>query len=440
MIDRLFQLKENQTSVRQEVVGGITTFLTMAYIIFVQPVVLGTAGMDAPSVMVATCISSALATFCMAFMANYPIALAPGMGANVFFAFAVVVTLGYSWQQALGAIFVSGVLFITLSTIGFRERIVNALPVSLRSAVAVGIGLMISFVGFEWSGMVVDNPATLIGLGDLTSVPVLVSLAGLAVCVALFVMGFKIAILAGMMTSLILGLMLGLIEYQGIFGPIPSIRPTLLQLDIVGVFKPDMLSIVFVFFFLDLFDTVGTLTGVSQEAGFLRPDGTLPRAKRALLADAIGTVAGSLLGTSTVTSYVESAAGIKSGARTGFASLITGSLFICALFFSPLLSMVGGGLQYGDGLRLYPVIAPALIVVGCLLFNGVRNVPWGEFTEAFPAFLTIIVMPLTFSITEGISFGFISYSLLKLVQGRIKEVHPLIYVFAVLFVIRYALL
>ena len=440
MIERLFKVKENHSSIRQEVIGGTTTFLTMAYIIFVQPVIMGAAGMDPASVMVATCLASAFATFCMAFLANYPIALAPGMGANVFFSFTVVVALGYSWQQALGAIFVSGCLFLLLSTIGFRERIINALPVSLRYAIAVGIGLMISAIGFEWSGMVVDNPATLIGLGDLTSPPVVISLVGLTITVILSVLGFKVAILAGMLSSLFAGILLDLVVFEGIIGPIPSISPTFLQLDILGIFRPEMLSIVFVFFFLDLFDTVGTLTGVSQEAGFLAPDGSLPRARKALLADAIGTVSGSILGTSTVTSYVESAAGIKSGARTGLASLVTGILFILALFFSPLLNMIGGGIQYGAGLRLYPVIAPALIVVGCMLFKGIRNIEWGDFTEAFPAFLTIIVMPLTFSITEGIAFGFISYSLLKLVQGRIREVPLLISMFALLFVLRYVFL
>jgi len=440
MIERIFRLRANNTSIRREIIGGTTTFLTMAYIIFVQPVILGTAGMDPGAVMVATCLSSAFATLCMALLANYPFALAPGMGANVFFSLTVVVALGHTWQQALGAVFVSGCLFILLSTVGFRERIISSLPSSLRYAVAVGIGLMISVVGFEWSGMVVDNPATLIGLGDLTAPPVLVSLAGLLVTVILFVLGFKIAILAGMMTSLLAGVLSGLIEFEGIIGPIPSLQPTWLQLDISGISRWDMLPIIFIFFFLDLFDTVGTLTGVAQEAGFLRPNGSLPRARSALLADAVGTVSGSLLGTSTVTSYVESAAGIKVGARTGLAGIVTGGFFLLALFFSPLLSMIGGGIQYGEGLHLYPVIAPALIVVGCLLFKGVSNVNWGDFSEAFPAFLTILVMPLTFSITEGISFGFISYTALKLVQGKIREVPLLISVFSMLFVLRYVLL
>ena len=435
----IFRLHQNGTTVTREVSGGVTTFMTMAYIIFVQPVILGEAGLDTGAVMVATCVSSALACFAMALLANYPIALAPGMGPNVFFTYTVVLGMGFSWQQALGATFISGFLFVILSLFGFREAIINSLPQTLRSAIAVGIGLMISVVGFEWSGIVVDNPATLIGMGNLSAPPVLLSLFGLVVISSLLALGVRSAILLGILANLVLAVAFKLVPYHGIVGPVPSMSPTFLQLDIFGALSAGMLPVVFVFFLLDLFDTVGTLTGVSQEAGFLKPDGTLPRARQALLADALGTLAGSLSGTSTVTSYVESAAGISSGARTGLANIVTGLLFIGALFFAPLLEMVGGGIQT-SGLRLYPVIAPSLIVVGCFLIGSIRTIDWKAYSESLPAFLTILIMPLTFSITEGIAFGFISYTLLKTVTGRFREIPLLVRVCSILFLLRYVLL
>jgi AGZA family xanthine/uracil permease-like MFS transporter len=413
--------------------------MTMAYIIFVQPVILGNAGLDMGSVMVATCVSSALACFAMAFLANYPIALAPGMGPNVFFTYTVVLGMGFGWQQALGATFISGALFVVLSLFGLREAIINALPGTLRYAIAVGIGLMISVVGLEWSGIVVDNPATLVGLGDLSSPPALLSLFGLALIAALLALGVRSAMLIGILINLGVAVAFGLVPFHGIVGPVPSIEPTLLKLDIAGALSASMLPVVFVFFLLDLFDTVGTLTGVSQEAGFLKSDGSLPRARQALLADALGTLVGSLAGTSTVTSYVESAAGIASGARTGLANIVTGMLFLGALFFAPLLQMVGGGIQT-SGLRLYPVIAPSLIVVGCFLIGSIRRIEWKDYSESLPAFLTILMMPLTFSITEGIAFGFISYTLLKGVTGRFREIPILVAICSVLFLLRFILI
>ena len=438
MFASIFRVRQNGTSWRDELVGGLTTFMTMAYIVFVQPLMLGAAGMDVGSVMVATCVSSALACFFMAVLANYPIALAPGMGPNVFFTYTVVLGMGFSWQQALGATFISGSLFLFLSLFGLREAIINSLPDALKYAIAVGIGLMISVVGLEWSGVVVDNPATLIGLGNLSSPPTLLSLLGIALTISLLTLGFRAAILVGILFNLGVALATGMVEYSGVVGPVPSLSPTLFQLDIVGALTTGMLPVVFVFFLLDLFDTVGTLTAVSQEGGFLRPDGSLPRARQALLSDALGTITGSLLGTSTVTSYVESAAGIGSGARSGLANLVTGGLFLAALFFSPLLKMVGGGID-SAGLRLYPVIAPALVVVGCFLIGSIRRIEWQDYSEAFPAFLTIILMPLTFSITEGIAFGFISYTLLKTVQGKFLEVPLLVSIASGLFVLRYIL-
>ena len=440
MIERIFKLSDNGTTVRREIFGGITTFVTMAYIIFVQPVVMSAAGIDMQAAMVATCVSSALATFLMALLANYPVALAPAMGHNFFFTFTVVLTLGYTWQQALGAVFLSGALFILLSTVGLRERLLTAVPATLKHAIAVGIGLLITMVGMEWSGLVVANKDTLVSMGKLNSTPVLLSLFGLAVMSLLLALRVRAAILIGIGATLVVSLFIGLTKFQGIVSGVPSIRPSLFQLDILGALKGGMFTVIFVFFFLDLFDTVGTLIGVSQEAGFLKPDGSLPRARQALLSDAGGTVIGALLGTSTVTSYVESAAGVSAGARTGLASMVTGALLLLSLFFAPLVKMIGGGIQQPGGLTLYPIIAPALIIVGCYLLRTIKNIQWDDFADAIPAFLTIMIMPLTFSITEGIAFGFISYTALKAVQGKIREVPILIWVFAVLFVARYVFL
>jgi len=390
--------------------------------------------------LVATCIASALATFVMGLGANYPIALAPGMGHNFFFTYVVVLTLGYSWQEALGAVFISGVLFILLSFVGLREGLIRAVPSTLKNAIAVGIGLLIAVVGLEWSGIVVDAPGTLVGLGEMTSPPVLLSFFGLLLMAILLTLGVRTAILLGILMTLLVALGTGMIEYEGLVGPVPSIAPTFFKLDLVGAVQAGILPIVFVFFFLDLFDTVGTLIGVTQEAGLLAPDGSLPRARWALLSDAVGTTAGALLGTSTVTSYIESASGVSAGARTGLANMLTGTLFLLAIFFTPLVKMIGGGMDSGEGLVLYPVVAPALIMVGCLMLRSVKRIDWDEMSEAIPAFLTILIMPLTFSITEGIAFGFISYTLLKAVEGRFKEVPALISIFAMLFVLRYIFL
>ena len=439
-MERFFKLKENKTTLPREISGGLTTVMTLAYIIFVQPVVMSAAGMDLESALLATCIASALATFVMGLIANYPIALAPAMGHNFFFTYVVVLTLGYSWQQALGAVFISGVLFLLLSFFGFRKRLITAVPPVLKNAIAVGIGLLIAVVGLEWSGIVVDDPGTLVGLGNVTSPPVLLSFFGLALMAILLTLGVRTAILIGILITLLAALVTGMMQYEGLIGPVPSLTPTLFQLDLLGALQAGILPIIFVFFFLDLFDTVGTLIGVTQATGLLAPDGSLPRARRVLLADAVGTTAGALLGTSTVTSYIESATGVSASARTGLANMCTGILFLLAIFFTPLVKMVGGGMDSGDGRVLYPVVAPALIIVGCLMLKNVKRIDWDESSEAIPAFLTILIMPLTFSITEGIAFGFISYTLLKTVKGQFKEVPALISIFAMLFVLRYILL
>jgi AGZA family xanthine/uracil permease-like MFS transporter len=439
MLQRLFKLQENNTNLKTEAVAGITTFMTLSYIVFVQPTVLSACGMDFGAVLVATCLSSALATFLMGLYANYPIALAPGMGQNFFFAFTVVMKMGIPWEKALGTVFISGALFFLLSFFGFREKLIDGIPDSLKEAIAVGIGLFIALVGFQWAGIVVATPGSLVGLGVLHSKPVLLSLFGLLLTVILMAARVRGALLWGILATALLGLPLGVIRYHGLAGGVPSLTPTLLKLDITGAFNLGLVSVIFVFFFLALFDSVGTLIGVSSQAGLL-VKGKLPRAREALAADAFGSVAGALLGTSTVTAYVESAAGVAEGGRTGLANMITGVLMLLCVFFYPLCQMVGEGFELAGGERAYPVVAPALIVVGSLMLRNVRRIPWEDTTEAVPAFLTMVIMPFAFSITEGIAFGFISFALLKLVAGRGREVHWIVYLFAVLFVLRYIFL
>ena len=438
-LDALFALSENRTSVRTEVLAGTTTFLTLAYIIFVQPALLASVGMDFGAVFVATCVASAVATLMMAFFANYPIAVAPAMGHNFYFAFTVIVAMEVPWQVALGGVAVAGLLFILTAGIGLRERLITAIPTSLKHAIAVGIGLLIAMVGLQWAGIVVDSPGTLVTLGDLTRPPVIVALLGFIVAAVLMVRGVRGALLAGILASGGAAWATGMTTFEGVASRPPSIAPTLLQLDIAGVFQPDMVAVVFVFFFLALFDSVGTLVGVAEQAGLMR-DGTLPRARGALMADAVGTVVGAGLGTSTVTAYIESATGVSAGGRTGLTAVVTAGLFVAALFFSPLVAMFGGGYQTPDGPTLYPVIAPALIIVGTLMMKGVRLIAWDDPTEAVPAFLTIVIMPLSVSITDGIAFGFIAFTVLKIAAGRHREVHWLVKLFAVLFVLRYILL
>lgn len=437
MIDRLFDLEEAGSNIKAEIVAGVTTFMTMSYIIFVQPAVLGAAGMNPGAVMVATCLSSAIAMVLMAVLTNYPIALAPAMGHNFFFAYIVVLTLGYSWQVALGSVFIAGLMFILLSTVGLREKLMIELPDCLKNGIPVGIGLLIALVGLEWSGIVVGHQVTYVTLGNLKSAPTLVSVFGLLLIALLLALSIRGAILIGIVATSILGLIVGVIEFKGIVSAPPSILPTMFKLQFPNVFKdPNLLTVIFIFLFLDMFDTIGTLIGVGQQSG-LMVDGKLPRARQALLSDAISTSAAALLGTSTITAYIESAAGISAGGRTGLTNVVTALLMIGAIFFHPIIEMVGAGYKIQDGVTLYPVIAPALIIVGGLMFKNIVNVEWDDFTESIPAYLTLIIMPLAFSITDGISIGVISYSLLKLFTGKRKEVHWLIYLFALLFIARY---
>jgi AGZA family xanthine/uracil permease-like MFS transporter len=436
-LDRYFRLRENHTTVRTELLGGATTFMTMSYIIFVQPAILSQAGMDKGAVMAATCIASAVATLLTGLLANYPIAQAPAMGHNIFFAVIVCGTMGYSWKVALGAVFISGVAQIILSCVGFYGKLVEAVPDALKHAIAVGIGLLIALIGLEYGGVVVSSPGTYIGLGELTSRPVLLVLFGVVLSAILMTRKVPGAILLGILATALLGIPLGIVKYHGFLAAPPSLAPTFLKLDIIGAFKSGFFTVIFVFFFLDMFDCVGTLIGVSSPAGFIK-DGKLPRANRAILADALGTAEGALLGTSTVSSYIESATGIAQGARTGLANVFTSLLFIAALFFSPLAEMISGEIKFKE-LTLHPIIAPPLIIVGYLMMKSVTHINWDDLTEAIPAFLTIAIMPLTVSITEGIAFGFISYSILKLVSKQGKRVHWLVYLFSILFILRYIL-
>ncbi len=439
VLERWFHLQAHGTTLRTEIIAGATTFLTMAYIIFVQPVVLGAAGMDRGAVMVATCLASGVATLLMAWLANYPIGVAPAMGHNFYFAYSVVIGMQVPWPIALGAVAIAGLIFVLTAGVGLRERLITAIPQSLKHAIAVGIGLLIATVGLEWAGVIVGAPGTLVTLGSLHSPAVLLSLFGLTVMAVLLAWDVRGALFWGILLTALVGLGFGLVQYHGIVGTPPSLAPTFMRLDVAGALKPAMAPVIFVFFFLALFDSVGTLVGVAEQAGLMR-EGKLPRAREALLADAGGTIVGATLGTSTVTAYIESATGVSAGGRTGLAAVITAALFFLSLFFFPLVQMIGGGYPVAGGTTLYPIAAPALILVGTMMMRGVRAIGWDDLTEAIPAFLTIVVMPLAVSITDGIAFGFIAYALLKIATGRAREAHWLVYLFAVLFVVRYATL
>jgi len=431
-------LKNSSFSLRKEIIGGLTTFFTMSYIIFIQPIVLHQAGMDKGAVMVATCLSSAIAMIFMAILANYPFALAPAMGHNFYFVYGVCLALGVSWQVALGANFIAGAIFLILSFWGLREKIINAVPSSLKHAICVGIGLLITLIGLEWSGIIKANPHTFVSLGDIKSKSALLSIFGLLLIAFLISKKVKGAILVGILSNLAVALLVGMVKFEGIIGRVPSLSSTFLKLDILGALKINMLSVIFIFLFLDLFDTVGTLIGLAEQANFLK-EGKLPRARGALFSDALGTVTGTLLGTSTITSYIESSTGIAEGARTGIANLVTAFMFLISLVFYPLIKMVSTPLKV-NGFNTYPIIAPSLIIVGLFMLSNIRKINWDEFSESFPAFITIITIPLTFSITEGISFGFITYTFLKLVKGELKEVPFLVSLFSLLFLLRYIFL
>ncbi|MBI2502534.1 MAG: NCS2 family permease [Candidatus Latescibacteria bacterium] len=437
LLERCFALRAQGTGVRTEVRAGLVTFLTMSYIIFVQPAVLSQAGMDFGAVMGATCISSALAIFVMGLFANYPIALAPGMGENFFFAYGVVLGMGVSWQIALGAVFLSGVAFLLLSIFRLREMVIEAVPPGLQHAIAGAIGLFIAFIGLQQAGLVTGNPGSLVQLGEVRQPPALLALAGLLICGTLLVRRVRGALLWGMLATALLGALAGLIEFQGLVSAPPSLAPTLFQLDVAGALALPVVTLIFLY--MVLFDTVGTVIGVSAQAGFLQ-GGKIPRVERVLMSDAIGTTLGAVLGTSTVTSYIESNAGVAEGGRTGLANMVTGLLFLLALFFLPLVQMVGGGCVVEGGRVLYPVTAPVMILVGFMMMKSIARIDWNEASEGIPAFLTLVGMPLTYNIAHGLAFGFISYPLLKLFSGQGHQVHLLVYVLGLLLLLRYALI
>jgi AGZA family xanthine/uracil permease-like MFS transporter len=436
LLEKYFHLTAHNSSLKSEAIGGCTTFMTMAYIIFVQPAVLSAAGMDFGATFTATCISSAVAILIMAFVANYPIALAPGMGQNFYFTYVVVLSMGVSWQKALGAVLIAGIIFIMLSFVGFREKIINAIPDSLKHAIAAGIGLMITFIGLEWAGFILDDPTVYVKLTDFSTAASKLALVGLVLTAVLIVWKVPGSMLIGILVTTVLGLITGMISYNGVISAPPSLAPTFFKLDLSGLFDVHLILVILTFLLLDLFDTIGTLIGVAGEAGLLK-DGKLPGAEKALFSDAAGTVVGALLGTSTVTSYVESAAGVAGGARTGLANLFTALLFILALFFSPLIAMVGSGIELSKEIILRPTVAPVLILIGIYMFRSLRHVNWNDFSESIPVFLTVLTITFSFSPTEGIGFGFISYTLLKLVTGRIREVPVLLRIFALVFLVKY---
>ncbi|AVV85588.1 MULTISPECIES: NCS2 family permease [Shewanella] len=426
MLEKLFKLKQNQTSLKQEAIAGLTTFMTMAYIIFVNPMMLADAGMDHGAVFVATCLAAAIGCLVMGLMANYPIALAPGMGLNAFFTYTVVGEMGYSWETALGAVFLSGICFLILSLVRIREWIVNSIPVSLRLGIAAGIGLFLALIGLKSAGIVVANPATLVTMGDITAFPAVMAVLGFFLIIAMVQRGMKSAVILSILIITGLGLIFGDVHYNGIVSMPPSIAPTFMKMDLSQVFEVTMLSVVFAFLFVDLFDTSGTLVAVAQRGGFLDEKGRLPRLNRALTADSLATIAGAACGTSTTTSYIESTAGVSAGGRTGLTAVVVGLLFIAALFLSPLAGMI-------------PAYATAgtLFYVAILMMSGLVHVEWEDLTEAAPVVVVCILMPLTFSIASGIALGIISYAAIKILTGRFSDLNVGIIVLAALFVAKF---
>jgi len=426
MFEKFFKLSEHGTSVRTEVIAGLTTFLTMSYIIFVNPDILSTTGMDRDAVFVATCLAAALGSMVMATMANWPIGMAPGMGLNAFFAFTVVAALRFTWQQALGAVFISGMIFVLLTVTGVRSWLIEGIPHSLRSAIAAGIGLFLGIIALKSSGIVVDNPATLVGLGDLKQTGPLLAILGFFVIAVLDALRIKGSILIGILVVTVLSWILGVSEFRGVVSMPPSIMPTFLQLDIMGALHGGLLHVILVFVLVEVFDATGTLIGVAKRANLIQ-EGQKSRLGRALLADSTAIVAGSLIGTSSTTAYVESASGVQAGGRTGLTAFTIAILFLAALFLSPLAGSVP---SYAT--------APALLYVAGLMMRELTEVEWEDLTEAAPAALTALAMPFTYSIANGLAFGFISYVVLKLFTGKWKDIHPATAIVAVLFVIRFA--
>ncbi|MDO6355033.1 NCS2 family permease [Caloramator sp. CAR-1] len=422
----MFKLKEHKTDVRTEIIAGFTTFMTMAYILIVNPQILSNTGMDKGALFTATALSAAVATLVMAFHANYPFALAPGMGLNAFFAFTVVLGMKYSWEVALAAILIEGIIFIILSVTPVREAIVNAIPKSIKHAVSVGIGLFIAFIGARSAGLVVNSEATGVTLGNLKSPEVILAIIGLIITGYLLAKGVKGALLIGILITTVLGIPLKVTPMpSSIISAPPSLSPILFKFDFSKVFTGEFLVVMFTFLFVDMFDTIGTLVGVASKADMLDESGKLPRARQALLADAIGTTFGAIVGTSTVTTYVESAAGVAEGGRTGLTALTVAVLMLLSLLFAPILTIVPAA-----------ATAPALIIIGLFMLSPIFKIDFEDYTEAIPAFLTIIMMPFTYSIAEGLVFGIVSYVVLKLISGKTKDISVTMYILAILFILK----
>ena len=430
-LSNYFKFKEKETNLKSETIGGITTFLTMAYALFLIPSVLAEAGMPQGSVFVATGLAAALGTLIMGIFANFPMGLAPGVGLNAFFAYSVCLGMGIKWEIALSGVLASGIIFLIISATGLREMIIKAIPTNLKFAVSAGIGLFIAFIGLKNAGIVVANSATFVGLGDLTDPTVLLSIFGVIAISIFMVRGSKIAIFLGMGLTAIVGMITGLIDIPtSVISMPPSMAPTFGAAikNLGNIFNPEMILVIFTFLFMDFFDTAGTLVAVGSKVGLLKKDGSIENGSKALLADSVATCIGSIFGTTNTTSYVESLSGASVGAKTGFSSVVVGGLFLVSLFFSPLLTVITSA-----------VTAPALIIVGSLMCSSLKEIEWERAEIAIPSFLTILLMPLTYSIGEGIACGFLTYVILMIFKGKTKKVHPVMYVLALLFVIYFAI-
>ncbi|WP_412500405.1 NCS2 family permease [Vibrio cyclitrophicus] len=424
ILEKLFKIKAHGSSVKNELVGGVTTFATMAYIIFVNPQIMAASGMDAGAVFVATCIGAAIGCLLMGLFANWPVGLAPGMGLNAFFSFTVVSEMGYSWEVALGAVFISGILFVGMSFYKVRQWIIESIPVSLRYSMTAGVGLFLGLIGLKTAGIVVENPATLVSLGDFTKPEAL--LAAIAFLIIAVLSERKVfgAVLIGILSVTLVGMMLGLVHYNGFFAAPPSLAPTFLKMDIMGALNVSMISVILAFLFVNMFDTAGTLMGVAERANLTNPEtGKIEGLSKALKADSISSVAGACVGCPPVTSYVESAAGVAAGARTGLSAIVVGVLFLAAIFLSPLAGMIPAYATSG-----------ALIYVAFVMMSSMQHVDWKDFTNGAPAAITALMMPLTFSIANGIALGFITYTVLKLATGKTKDVSISMYFLAAIFI------
>ena len=430
MLKKLFGFDSTKTTIRTEIVAGITTFLTMSYILAVNPTMFGELdGMPEGSVFTSTALAAIVGCLAMAFVGKLPFGLAPGMGLNAFFVYSVCMGMGYSWQFALTAVLIEGLIFIVLTLTNLREAIVNAIPMSLRNAIGAGIGLFIAFIGLKSAGVVVADGATLVALGDVTSGSALLAFIGLVITGFMYSRNVPGAILLGIIITMVIGIPLGVTEFKGIVSAPESIAPIFCQFEFDKIFSVDMLVVVFTFFFIDMFDTVGTLVGVCTKAKMMDENGNIYRVKQAFMADSIATTAGALLGTSTTTTYVESAAGVAQGGRSGLTALVVGGCFVIAMFFSPLFLSIPSA-----------ATAPALIIVGLLMAEQIKNVDFDDFSESIPAFVCMLMMPLTYSISNGILIGMITYVLMNMICGKFKKLSPAMYILAILFILKYILI